>query len=66
MAYGMIALSVLCVDRFSPADAARTHASQREAAILSAEMRRAENSPLNTATLTCAMQCAPSSDAGGY
>ena len=30
-------------------------------AVLNVEMRRGENSPFNTATLTCAMQCAPSS-----
>jgi hypothetical protein len=58
MTHGMIARSVLSVGRSTPADPGLMHFPQPESAILSAEMRRGENSPFNTATLTCTMQCA--------
>jgi hypothetical protein len=61
LAYAMVAGSVLFVARCRPGDATALHSPCREAAILNAEMRWDENSPFKTATLTCAMQCAPSS-----
>lgn len=61
LAYGMVSGSVLFVARCRPSDATAVHSPCREAAILSAKMRWDENSPFKTATLTCAMQCAPSS-----